>query len=154
MYFPDPAKVLAMLTKQIRPGGIVAFQEMDMSVVRSVPESPLYTQCCRWILSTFSKADVATDFGSRIYSIFRQAGLPGPEMTFGARIGGGPDAPGYEYARSVIQSLLPMAVKFGVTTAEEVDLDTLTERMRAEVTASDGIVISPALISAWTNKPT
>jgi hypothetical protein len=154
MYFPDPAKVLTMLMKQIRPGGIVAFQEMDMSIARSVPESPLYDQCCHWILSTFQSAKVETDFGSKLYSIYKQAGLPGPEMSMAARIGGGPDAPGYEYATNVLRSLIPMAEKFGVTTAEEAALDTLTNRIRNEVIENEGVVISPAMIGAWAIKET
>jgi SAM-dependent methyltransferase len=153
MYFPNPAEVLAALTKYVHPGGIVAFQEMDMSNARSVPVSPLYDQCGDWILSTFEAAGVETDFGAKLFSIFKQAGLPDPEMSMGARIGGGPDTPGYEYATNVLRSLLPMAEKFGIATAEDMALDTLTDRVRNEVVANGGVVISPAMIGAWTRKP-
>jgi ubiquinone/menaquinone biosynthesis C-methylase UbiE len=150
MYFPDPAKVLKTLVKHINPGGIVAFQEMDMSIVKSVPESPSYDQCCNWILSTFKSAQIQTDFGPKLYSIYLNAGLPSPKMSMGARIGGGPDAPGYEYATNVLRSLLPMSEKFGVTNAEEVKLDTLTDRIKQEVISNKGVVISPAMVGAWT----
>lgn len=153
MYFPEPSKVLETLMKHIKPGGVVAFQEMDMSIVRSVPESPLYDQCCDWILSTFRSAKVQTDFGYKLYSIYLNAGLPGPEMSMGARIGGGPDAPGYEYATNVLRSLLPMSEKFGITNAEEVKLDTLTDRIRQEVVSNGGVVVSPAMVGAWARKP-
>ncbi len=153
MYFPDASKVLETLMKHIKPGGIIAFQEMDMSIVRSVPESSAYDQCCDWILSTFQSAKVQTDFGSKLYSIYVNSGLPSPEMCMGARIGGGPDAPGYEYATNVLRSLLPMSEKFGITNEEEAKIDTLTDRIRQEVVSNEGIVISPAMIGAWTRKP-
>jgi len=126
---------------------------MDMSVVRSMPISPLYTQCCHWIINTFHKARIETDLGSKLYAIFRQAELPGPQIAIGAIIGGGPDVPGYEYATQVIRTILPIAEQFGITTAEEVELDTLTDRIRDEVIANGGVVISPSMIGALANKP-
>jgi hypothetical protein len=126
---------------------------MDMSVVRSVPISPLYTQCCQWIINTFHRARIETDLGSKLYATFRKAELPGPQMAIGAIIGGGPEALGYEYVTQVIRTLLPLAEQFGITTAAEVELDTLTNRIRNEVVANKGIVISPSMVGAWARKP-
>jgi hypothetical protein len=65
----------------------------------------------------------------------------------------GPEAPGYEYLTYISRSLLPVAEKFGVTTAEEVQIDTLSNRIRNEVIANDGVIVSPAMIGAWAIKP-
>jgi SAM-dependent methyltransferase len=40
MYYGDPAKALRELTNHVRPGGIIAFQEFDMSNMRSCPLVP------------------------------------------------------------------------------------------------------------------
>ena len=38
----------------------------------------------------------------------------------------------------------------GVATAEEIQIDTLADRLRAETLAADGVVKAPDLVSAWT----
>jgi hypothetical protein len=45
--------------------------------------------------------------------------------------------------------MLPLAERFGVATADEVAIDTLAERLRAETAACDGVVKSPDFIGAW-----
>ena len=73
-------------------------------------------------------------------------------MTLGARIGGGAEMPGYEYTAQTVRSLLPMIERLGVATAQEVDIETLADRLRDEVVAGGGVMISPAMIGAWTCK--
>ncbi|MET0232817.1 MAG: class I SAM-dependent methyltransferase, partial [Rhodanobacteraceae bacterium] len=88
LYLKEPAVVLRQLAERVRPGGVIAFQEMEMTTARAVPEVPLFTQCGRWIVEAFARAGVETSMGSRLYSIFEQAGLPGPEMISGGRVEG------------------------------------------------------------------
>ncbi len=45
----------------------------------------------------------------------------------------GHDFEGYQYPADSYRSFLPMIEKFGVATAEEMDIDTLAERLREEV---------------------
>jgi ubiquinone/menaquinone biosynthesis C-methylase UbiE len=152
MYLPDPAAALRVIAQHVRPGGIIAFQEMDMSNARGAPESPLYSKCGKWIIDTFQQAGFETDMGSKLFTTFREAGLPGPQMTLGARIGGGADMSGYEYTAHTVRSLLPMMERLGVATAQEVEIETLADRLRDEVVAGGGVMISPAMIGAWTRK--
>jgi hypothetical protein len=65
-----------------------------------------------------------------------------------ALIGGGPDSPAYELVADATRSLLPVMEKLKITTAAEVDLSSLAQRMRDEVVASKGVVLSPGLIGA------
>jgi hypothetical protein len=64
----------------------------------------------------------------------------------------GPDSFAYELVADVTRSLLPVMEKLKITTATEVDLSSLVQRMRDEVVASKGVVLSPALIGAWSRK--
>jgi len=73
-------------------------------------------------------------------------------MRLDALIGGGPDYPVYEIVAEVAKSLLPVMEKLNITTATEVDLSSLAQRMRDEVVASNGVVLSPGLIGAWSSK--
>jgi ubiquinone/menaquinone biosynthesis C-methylase UbiE len=152
MYLPSPAAALRAMAQHIRPGGIIAFQEMDMSAARAVPDSPLYLKCGHWIITTFQQAGFETDMGSKLFTTFREAGLPEPQMTLGARIGGGAEMPGYEWTAQTVRSLLPMMERLGVATAQEVDIETLADRLRDEVVTGDGVIISPAMIGAWTRQ--
>jgi len=81
---------------------------------------------------------------------FQQAGLPDPQMRLDSYVGGGPDSIGYAWMAESVRSMLPLIVRFGAATAEEVDVDTLADRLRAEVVAADAVIKAPDLVSAWT----
>jgi ubiquinone/menaquinone biosynthesis C-methylase UbiE len=63
MYLQDPAAILSHLTRQVRPGGIIAFQELVLSLCRSEPSCPLVQKCLEWVHDTFVRAgaDVEMD---------------------------------------------------------------------------------------------
>lgn len=68
-------------------------------------------------------------------------------------MGGGPEWEGYAVAAGVLRSLLPLLLKFGIAPAEEIDVDTFEDRLRAEVVAANGVVKMPELVSAWARLP-
>jgi hypothetical protein len=43
-----------------------------------------------------------------------------------------------------------MLVKSGIASEEDVGIETLAERLRAEIVSRQGVARSPALVSAWT----
>jgi ubiquinone/menaquinone biosynthesis C-methylase UbiE len=48
-YTPDPAALLRRARGWLRPGGIAAFQEIDLSIPpRAYPAGPLHEQVMRW----------------------------------------------------------------------------------------------------------
>lgn len=74
-------------------------------------------------------------------------------MILGARIEGGPNSPGYEYVAQTVRSVLPMMQQFGIAKAEEVQIETLAQRLRDEVTSGGGVIVIPPLVGAWAHKP-
>jgi ubiquinone/menaquinone biosynthesis C-methylase UbiE len=42
LYIPDPASALRRLSRSLRPGGSIAFNEYDMTTCAQTPESPLF----------------------------------------------------------------------------------------------------------------
>jgi len=64
-------------------------------------------------------------------------------------MGGGPGWPGYAYVAATVRSLLPFLEQTGLVRAGEVDVDTLEERLRAEVVSQDGVQLLPAIVGAW-----
>ncbi|MGH8174002.1 MAG: class I SAM-dependent methyltransferase, partial [Rhodanobacteraceae bacterium] len=143
LYLKDPPATLRKLAELVRPGGVIAFQEMEMATARSAPEVPLFKRCGGWIVEAFQRAGVETSMGSRLFSIYKQAGLPEPQMISGGRVEGSAQSDIYEWLAQTVRSLLPMIEKTGVATKDEVGIDTLADRLRAEVTTQGAVVHSP-----------
>jgi hypothetical protein len=73
-------------------------------------------------------------------------------MRMDALVGGGSDNPAYDLVAETVRSLLPVMKKLNVATAAEVDIATLAQRIRDEVVAAKGVVLSPGLIGSWARK--
>lgn len=152
VYQPDPVSTLVHVSGLLRPGGIVAVLEPDMSVgVCSCPPVALWDQVNHWIRETFRRGGVHYDIGARLYPLFRRAGLPGPAMRQDRLIGGGEAVrSAYELCTDMIRSLLPRMEQFGIATADEVRVDTLAERLERETIAADSQIAYMPVVAAWT----
>jgi SAM-dependent methyltransferase len=146
----NPAIVLHKLVHHLRPGGIVAFQETDFTHLEAgFPSSPLSEQVSYWFREAFGRAGVEYQMGLKLYGVFLDAGLPAPQMHCESLVGGGLDWVGYDIIAATVRSILPMIVKFGIATAEEVDINTLAQRLRDAVVNQHGIARGLDVVSAW-----
>ena len=68
-------------------------------------------------------------------------------------MGGAGDWAGFPYAAESFRSALPLLESFGFTTAEDLDVDTLGDRLRAEVQETKSPIVGATLVSAWARKP-
>jgi ubiquinone/menaquinone biosynthesis C-methylase UbiE len=154
MYLPDPARVLRELAERVRPGGVVVFQESDLSTAaRAYPPRPLHTKLSALMAPSVSRAgDPDIEMGPKLFHTFVESGLPEPHLLMDAPVGGGADWPGFRYLAETMRSLAPFLERLGLVQADELDIDTLADRLRAEVTAVDGIQILPAVVGAWTRR--
>ncbi|HTV19787.1 MAG TPA: class I SAM-dependent methyltransferase [Polyangiaceae bacterium] len=153
LYLPDPAQVLQQLASLVRPGGLIIFQEMDMLTGRSLPPVPLYERVGHWITTTFQRAGVDIEMGSRLFETYRRAGLPAPQLLSGARAMGGACLELCAWQAGTLGSLLPLAEKLGVCTRDEVQIETLASRIGAEIAAGGGSVHAPVFVGAWSRLP-
>jgi ubiquinone/menaquinone biosynthesis C-methylase UbiE len=153
-YVADPALVLRRLATLVKPGGLVAFQEADMKEgVYSEPVCPLYETTIQRIAQTFTRIGAEARTGLKLRQIFQEAGLPAPRMILHSRVEHGPDSPFYDFGAQMTRVMLPLMQRTGVATAEEVDVETLAERMRAEAVALNALLVIPPFIGAWTRTP-
>ena len=155
MHQPDPAKTLRSVADRVRGGGTVAFQEYNVTSRSMVafPPTRLWEDALGWIAAALERAGVETEMGFKLRRAFLEAGLPEPRMELNAPVGGGPRWGGYEFAAGTLRTLLPLVERFGIATAEEVGVDTLADRLREEMVASDGVGKPPEMVSAWAPKP-
>ncbi len=149
LYVPDPVAALRRLRRWVRPGDVVAFQEMDMSQGAQTPPSALYERTIGLVRSTFAAANVELNMESKLLATFRGAGLPWPGMIAGARVEGGPQRPVFDYLTLTLANLLPAAERAGLVRAGDIDIAALTERLRADAVAACAVICSPPLIGAW-----
>jgi SAM-dependent methyltransferase len=155
MYLADPAATLRRIAALLRPGGIIAFQELTLTESGlTYPEAPLLQRTGTLINETFRRAGTEMEMGLKLYPAFIAAGLPAPAMRAERPIGGGPDFPGYRWMAQITRSILPLMEQLGVANAEDIDVETLVERLREEVVGSGGVVAMPTLMGAWARKPT
>ncbi len=156
MYMADPRNAFAKLMTHLKPGGIAAFQEPEYTLYPALlhPDTPLVNQLIRWILDVFEHSGAHLDMGIGLYRAFVDAGLPPPTMHLESPIGAAKTWAGYRYMATIFQSLLPLLEKYGLATAEQVDVDTLAARLREEVLASKRPFFLPLHITAHATLPT
>jgi SAM-dependent methyltransferase len=148
MYLTDPAGSVRRLLQHLRPGGIVAFIEMDVNSAGAEPRLPLLDQCVEWITATYRRVGIEPNMGSKLYATLRAGGLD-PDLTGTCRVEGGPNAVGYEFAAQTLRSLLPWMTQFGIATAEDVQVDTFADRLRSAAIEGGNCIFLPRIIGAW-----
>jgi 2-polyprenyl-3-methyl-5-hydroxy-6-metoxy-1,4-benzoquinol methylase len=154
LYLRDPTATLRRLSAYVRPGGVVAFQEMAMPLARSNPDGAHFRQCSDWILAAFAQAGVEPDMGGKLFATFLAAGLPIPQMILAGRVEGGPDSLIYDYYADIARSLLPMRKQIDAATTGTLEIDGMAERLRTEAVAHHASIMPPPLVGAWARIPT
>ena len=151
MYMADPADALKQLATRLRPGGIVAFQEADFTPYRQMyhPDAPQTNKLIDWAIGVFEQAGAHIDMGFNLYRAFVEAGLPEPYMHCEYPVGGPESWAGYQFAANSFRSMLPLIEEYGIATAEEVDVETLAERVRQEVMTAKRPLALPPHVTAW-----
>jgi ubiquinone/menaquinone biosynthesis C-methylase UbiE len=148
IHLPQPSAVLRRLQTILAPGGIVAFLEMDVNSATVTPPMPLFDRCMGWIVDLYRRGGGEPDMGSRLFGVFRAAGLT-PSMCGTCRVEGGPSATGYDYLAETIRNLIPTMESLGVATAEEIGIADLADRLRHQAIAGEHCLVFPRLIGAW-----
>jgi hypothetical protein len=89
--------------------------------------------------------------GLALYRVFQEASLPAPEMHLEMPLGS--DADFIRLTSDLLLSLLPLAEQHKVSLEELGDLETLPDRIWAEVAAANTVVSLIAVVGAWSRKP-
>ncbi|MBO0783136.1 MAG: class I SAM-dependent methyltransferase [Ktedonobacteraceae bacterium] len=144
---------LPHLLTHLRQGGVVAFQEFDFPAhqTSTQPVCPLWEQAVTWCIEISQRAGVDTQMGMKLARMLMAEGLPAPQLRYEAAIGAGPSWLGYECLTELVRSLLPLIVQLGIATAQDIEIETLAERLREENRSLGSVARLPVLVSARTH---
>jgi ubiquinone/menaquinone biosynthesis C-methylase UbiE len=152
MWVPQRQAVLVACARALRPGTLVWFLEPDMTYDAVLPSSPLWERMRVWVLAALDRVGAELRMGPTLHQVFREAGLPAPSLRSRTILFGAETAPVW-FLVNVVRALLPHMETFGLVPSSEVDIETLEDRLRAELEANDGVMVIPPLFAGWTRVP-
>ena len=148
-HLPDAVAVLKHHLAALRPGGLLLALDFDVGACRTEPAVPLATEALGWVSAAFRSAGANPTIGTKLALLLAEAGLSDVQ-TFGIQGYLAPDDPrGPALLSGVVRTLAPQIVEAGITTAEQIGIDTLTRRLAAAMQASQSALLPPALAGAW-----
>jgi ubiquinone/menaquinone biosynthesis C-methylase UbiE len=148
MFIPDPAEVVRSAARLVKPGGIVVFLEPSFATRLKLSEHlPLWSQGLRIIQETLTRSGANPEMGLNLHRVFQRAGLPVPNMEMNTILGCSPDLT--RWVSDVLTSMLPKIQRYGTSLEAMGDLETLPERLQAEVKAYNAVVPGLAVVGAW-----
>ena len=149
MFLPDPVAMLRGVVAHARKGGIVAFHEVDWYSAKSFPPAPLYDNVCRWLTNVVAHGHADCNMGLKLPATFVSAGLPAPNMRTESLIGSGASVEPTRLTVELLNTLLDSVVESGIATKEEIGIETLADRVRAELLANRSTAVCRSEIGAW-----
>jgi ubiquinone/menaquinone biosynthesis C-methylase UbiE len=149
MHLPDPVAALRQLSSHVRPGGVIAFSETDITATSSIPNMPLFEKVTAGIARAFEAMGLNPRFGTTLHTIFAEAGLGPPRLTLGSAIGTAADTDILAYGAEVWRLVSPIAQQGGFAIDEVADINNFVPQFREEAIAVNALIAMPALITAW-----
>ena len=151
-FLRDPVTSLRRLVACLRPGGVVAFHEIDWTAHRSLPPVPLWDRCCRLVTEAIAAGGARLDTGAQIPWMFAQASLPAPTMQMMTVVGAGANSSDVvQRLSNLMLSLLPAMEEKGLVAPGEFDPETLPEQLGDEVADYESFVAAGSEVTAFSH---
>ena len=152
IHTPDPLQVLRRAVTFLQPGGIVAFQEYDLSTWVPVwPVSPLNERVMQLFVDVFrQKPDV--NAGSKLNFWYRNCGLPAPVLQGTVLLDGAEDSLYFSWIAETLRTALPLAEQLGLVQPGELDPDQVAADLRAFAASHHSTICGLIMIGAYSRK--
>jgi SAM-dependent methyltransferase len=155
LYQSDAAATIRRMARFLKPGGIVAFHEMDFTNANpSCPPCAVWDDACWLLAETFRRGGAYPDFGRGVGKAFLDAGLPFPTVVAESVAGGGRGSSLYPWLANTLLIVEARMAALGLTPPAGFTLDhTLADRMEEAAVACGCQITGPIQYGAWTRKP-
>ena len=151
-FVPDQVAVLHCLSKVVRPGGVLVFQEVSYAPLLALSAHlPLWSASVSVARETIQRSGANPEAGVALHRSFQEAGLPPPTMRMEMLLGNTPDFALWIY--DLLCGLRPKIQQHQVSLDELGDFQALPVRLQSEVSQSKTVVPYVALVGAWSHKP-
>src|SRR5215831_2434220 len=144
-FLPDPVAVVRQLSQMVRPGGVLAFQEVSNAPALAFnAHLPLLSESGSLVRDTLQRSGANVEMGPALYRMFQEAGLPAPIMKMDVLL-----RTDSRWMCDLLVSLLPQIERLSLPLQALGDFSTLPERLQEEVAASNGVIAWFALVGAY-----
>jgi ubiquinone/menaquinone biosynthesis C-methylase UbiE len=155
MFMDDATAALRLIVERIRPGGIVAFHEVDPRMTVAPDKTyPVLAWFQSLIARTFERSGARLEAGAELYQRMLDAGLepdPRPVAEIPVVMSDGELA--YRRWALFARSMLPKMVAYGFVT-EKALLDIVEHQLREELFSARGLIpLNWLMIGLWARKP-
>jgi SAM-dependent methyltransferase len=148
-HLPDAVDVLRHHRANLKPDGMFAALDFDAGSARAEPPVPLAELAAGWIDAGFRAAQADSRVGAKLIPLLREAGYA--DVTgFGIQGYFAPGDPaGPAFVAGVLRALAPGLVAHGIATEEELELDTIEQRLADALQAAGAVFLPPTVAGAW-----
>jgi ubiquinone/menaquinone biosynthesis C-methylase UbiE len=147
---PEPAEVLAEMTRLARPGGWIAGLEADAEYSLCYPAHPAWIRMCDIFHAAFSRNGADLLVGRRLTELYRAAGLD--DIGVEARAGVYRASDSRRTVRpDLVRSMRPMILDMGL--ADERELDEIDRAVRKHLDDPRTLVMPHLSFLVWGRKP-
>jgi len=152
MFLEDPVPVVRSLSRLVRPGGVIAFQEVSWAAfLARCSQLPLCFTITSLVHETFQRTGADTEMGPALPSVFRDAGLTAPLMSSTMLLGNAKDLA--TWLVDLFHIMRPQFEHAGLSLSKLGDVVTFPARLLSELESSDGTIGGPDLVGAWSTSP-
>ncbi len=145
LHVPEPVSLLRHLRGLVRPGGVVAFAELDVSTLTSDPPSSILEAARGWIAQALARSGAQPDMGGKLYAAYRAVGLD-PRLATFCHVDVGSASATIGLVSNVVASLAPALEEMGLASANEIN--DLARRWREEAGNGRRAFYAPRLTMA------
>ncbi len=150
LYQPNPVYALRCAVAVLRSGGIAVFQEHDANPVPSWRTPlPLHQRVHQWIWDMLAREGADKHMGYHLPSSLSKAGLTLEHVRGEAIV----QTPEISYPiHEIVRAILPRLTQEGIVSEEEIDVNTLGQRLLEERVRTGATYIGETIFGAWARK--
>lgn len=147
----DPSEFLRATGRLVRPGGVIALHEMDITRgIQSYPRVPQLHEIYDAVISTLLRAGTAFDVGGRLVRVFADAGLPPPKLFSQTIVERGDTTVLLRWMTELAREVCPQFFSDGTEGEIQAQIDTMSDLMQRAASEMNSQIEFVPQTCAWT----